>query len=93
MFLEQYGEKWVDVDDIRTRYFEAGAGRPIVPFHGGATGDASGGANQENFDRNFVDLARKFRLISVDRLTFGQQIARLHGRRSAIDGGRKSSPT
>ena len=30
MFLQEYGEKWVDVDGIRTRYFEAGSGRRVV---------------------------------------------------------------
>jgi pimeloyl-ACP methyl ester carboxylesterase len=75
--LQEYREKRVDVDRIRTRCFEAGTGRPVVLLHGGTRGDASGGANEEDFHRNF---ARKFRLISVDRLAFGQQIARLHGR-------------
>ncbi len=71
MFLQEYGEKWVDVDGIRTRYFEAGTGRPLVLVHGGTTGDSSGGANAEDFDRNFAELAKKFRVISVDRLGQG----------------------
>ncbi len=71
MFLQDYGEKWIDVEGIRTRYFEAGAGRPLVLVHGGTAGDASGGANAEDFDLNFGDLARHFRVISVDRLGQG----------------------
>jgi hypothetical protein len=35
MFLQEYGEKWVDVDGIRTRYFEAGSGLRVVLVHGG----------------------------------------------------------
>ena len=31
-----------------------------------------GGANGEDWNRNFVGLARKIRVISVDRLTFVQ---------------------
>jgi 2-hydroxy-6-oxo-6-(2'-carboxyphenyl)-hexa-2,4-dienoate hydrolase len=65
------GEKWVDVDGIRTRYFEAGTGRPLVLVHGGTKGDSSGGANAEDFDRNFSELAEKFRVISADRLGQG----------------------
>lgn len=71
MFLQEYGERWVDVDGIRTRYFEAGEGRPVVLVHGGTTGDASGGANAEDFHLNFGELAKKFRVISVDRLGQG----------------------
>jgi hypothetical protein len=59
MFLQEYREKWVEVDSIRTHYFEAGTRRPLMLVYGGTTGDASGGANPEDFDRNFADLARK----------------------------------
>lgn len=72
MFLQEFGENWVDVDGIRTRYFEAGSGDiPIVLVHGGTCGDASGGANAEDFERNFSVLARSHRVISVDRLGQG----------------------
>jgi 2-hydroxy-6-oxonona-2,4-dienedioate hydrolase len=71
MSLQDYGEKWVDVDGIRTRYFEAGLGRPVVLVHGGTKGDASGGANAEDFHLNFAELAKRFRVISVDRLGQG----------------------
>ena len=71
MFLQEYGEKWVDVDGIRTRYFEAGSGRRVVLVHGGTKGDASGGANAEDFHLNFAELAKKFHVISVDRLGQG----------------------
>ena len=71
MFMQGSEEKWVDVDGIRTRYFEAGRGRPVVLVHGGTCGDASGGANAEDFDLNFAHLAKRFRAISVDRLGQG----------------------
>ena len=71
MFLQEYGEKWVDVDGIRTRYFEAGSGRRVVLVHGGTKGDSSGGANAEDFHLNFAELAKKFHVISVDRLGQG----------------------
>jgi pimeloyl-ACP methyl ester carboxylesterase len=71
MFLQEYGEKWLDVDGIRTRYFEAGSGRRVVLVHGGTKGDSSGGANAEDFHLNFAELAKKFHVISVDRLGQG----------------------
>ena len=71
MSLQEFGEKWIDVDGIRTRYFEAGSGRPIVLVHGGTKGDASGGANAEDFHLNFAELAKSFRVISIDRLGQG----------------------
>ena len=71
MSLQEFGEKWLDVDGIRTRYFEAGEGRTIVLVHGGTKGDASGGANAEDFHLNFAELAKNFRVISVDRLGQG----------------------
>ena len=64
MSLQEFGEKWIDVDGIRTRYFEAGEGRTIVLVHGGTKGDASGGANAEDFHLNFAELAKNFRVIS-----------------------------
>ena len=71
MFLQEFGEKWLDVDGIRTRYFEAGEGRPVVLVHGGTKGDSSGGANAEDFELNFAALAKSFRVISIDRLGQG----------------------
>ena len=72
MFLQQFGERWLDVDGIRTRYFEAGQGDvPIVMIHGGQTGDTSGGENAEDWDLNFPVLARRFKVIAIDRLGQG----------------------
>jgi 2-hydroxy-6-oxonona-2,4-dienedioate hydrolase len=42
-----------------------------VLVHGGTKGDASGGANAEDFHLNFAELAKKFHVISVDRLGQG----------------------
>ena len=48
----------------------AAAGR-VVLVHGGTKGDASGGANAEDFHLNFAELAKKFHVISIDRLGQG----------------------
>lgn len=72
MSLQEYGERWLDVDGIRTRYFEAGqGGPPIVLIHGGQMGDASGGENAEDWDLNFPALAKRRKVISIDRLGQG----------------------
>ncbi len=71
MSLQEYGEKFIDVDGIRTRYFEAGSGPPVVLVHGGAAGDASGAANAEDWALNFTALAKRFTVFSVDRLAQG----------------------
>ena len=55
MFLSEYGEKWLDVDGVRTRYFEAGSGSvPVVLVHGG--GWMIGGV--------YLRVQRRWRLLS-----------------------------
>lgn len=72
MFLQSYGEKWVDVDGVRTRYFKAGSGTETIVFiHGGQMGDGSGGENAEDWDLNFIPLSKHFTVIAVDRLGQG----------------------
>lgn len=71
MSLQAYGERWIDVGRIRTRYFQAGDGEPMVLIHGGAFGDKTGAANAEDWDRNFPVLAKTCRVISIDRLGQG----------------------
>jgi hypothetical protein len=45
----------------------------MVLAHGRATGGASVCPGAEDFDRDFADLARNFRVISVDPLIFSVQ--------------------
>ena len=72
MFLAEFGEKWLDVDGVRTRYFEAGSGAfPLVLIHGGQMGDKSGGENAEDWDNNFPVFAERFKVIALDRLGQG----------------------
>jgi 2-hydroxy-6-oxonona-2,4-dienedioate hydrolase len=57
MSLKRYGEKWIDAEGTRTRYFEA---------------DVSGAANAEDWDRNFSPLVEKgYRCIAIDKLGQG----------------------
>jgi len=60
--------KFVDVQGVRTRYYDYGQGEPIVLVHGGGMGGAS---TANNFSRNIPGLAKRFRVIAVDRLAQG----------------------
>ena len=62
--------KFVDVDGVRTRYFEQGAGEPMVLVHGADFGSISADCAAD-WDLNFDGLARSFRVIAVDKLGQG----------------------
>jgi len=63
--------KFVDVLGIRTRYFEAGSGAPLVLLHGGNFGGILSADCAANFDRNIEGLSNGARVIAVDRLGQG----------------------
>lgn len=77
MSLQSYGERFVDVDGISTRYFEAGSGDPVVFIHGGAFGDRTGAPNAEDWELNFTETAKSYRAIAIDRLGQGKTDAPL----------------
>ncbi len=58
--------EYVDVEGIRTRYFDEGTGRAIVLVHGGQAGGANNSA--QKWEQNFHKLAKSFRVIALDRL-------------------------
>ncbi|MCH8016929.1 MAG: alpha/beta hydrolase [Acidobacteria bacterium] len=60
--------KFVDVDGIRTRYFEGGSGEAMVLVHGGHYG-ATGGA--VGWMPVFPNLAAHFKVYAVDKLGMG----------------------
>jgi hypothetical protein len=72
----EYGEKWGDVDDIRTRYFKPARSARARSFTAKPQATRRA-APTKRISTALRNLARKFRLISVGRLTFVQQIARL----------------
>ena len=52
-------ERWIDLDGIRTRYFEKGEGAPVVFFHGGNIGSSSDAISARIWDLNLrSDLAQ-----------------------------------
>jgi 2-hydroxy-6-oxonona-2,4-dienedioate hydrolase len=72
MSLREFGEKWIDVGGVRTRYFDAGIGPAIVFIHGGTIGDTQSAANGEDWELNFGPMvARGYRCITIDKLGQG----------------------
>src|SRR5262245_29629646 len=65
------GEKFVDVDGIRTRYFEKGSGPVIVLFHGGHFGSHDAADCADDWSLNFDDLSRWFHIFAVDKIGQG----------------------
>src|ERR1700759_4663383 len=60
--------KFVDVDGVRTRYFEAGSGKPLVLIHGGQWPAT---ALADSWNAVFDHLARNFHVYAFDKLGMG----------------------
>jgi 2-hydroxy-6-oxo-6-(2'-carboxyphenyl)-hexa-2,4-dienoate hydrolase len=66
--LPMQDPRFVDVDGIRTRYFEAGSGPPMVLVHGGSIGSSY---NAYHWSLNFDELAKRFHVYALDKLGNG----------------------
>ena len=66
--LDSQKIRFVDVDGIRTRYYEDGAGEPLVLFHGGHFGEWY---SLDCWSLNLADLAKHFHVYAVDKLGQG----------------------
>ena len=60
--------KFIDAAGIRTRYFEAGKGEPLLLIHGGSTGFA---ATALDWDTVFDGLAKSFHVFAIDKIGQG----------------------
>ncbi len=60
--------RFVDVDGIRTRYYEDGKGEPLVLFHGGHFASLY---SLDAWSLALPGLAKRFRVIAVDKLGQG----------------------
>jgi 2-hydroxy-6-oxonona-2,4-dienedioate hydrolase len=60
--------KFVDVNGVKTRYYDYGRGEAIVLIHGGEPGS---GSSANWWSRNIHGLAARFRVLAVDRLAQG----------------------
>ena len=63
--------KWVDVDGINTRYFEAGEGETVVLFYGGNFGSKDGSNCAIAWELNFDGLAANHHVVAPDKLGQG----------------------
>ena len=63
--------KFIEVDGIRTRYFDAGEGETIVLFHGGNFGSPHGADCAADWNLNFDGLSGQCRVIAVDKIGQG----------------------
>jgi pimeloyl-ACP methyl ester carboxylesterase len=61
--------RYVEVDGLRTRYFEAGQGAPLVLIHGGEFG---AGHSADEFRCNFGPLSASFHVYAFDNLGQGE---------------------
>jgi pimeloyl-ACP methyl ester carboxylesterase len=59
--------KWLDVGGIRTRYYEAGRGEPIVFIYGGNFGTSDSASSAYTWNLNLAPLAERFRVIAFDK--------------------------
>jgi pimeloyl-ACP methyl ester carboxylesterase len=64
--------RWLDVEGIRTRYFEAGAGDPIVFVYGGNFGTSDSASAAQTWSLNWQPLAKHRRVIIPDKLGQGE---------------------
>jgi 2-hydroxy-6-oxonona-2,4-dienedioate hydrolase len=60
--------KFIEVSGVRTRYYEAGKGEPVVMIHGGSM---AGSSTANVFSRNIPGLAKRFHVFALDRLASG----------------------
>jgi 2-hydroxy-6-oxonona-2,4-dienedioate hydrolase len=64
-------ESFIDVDGIRTRYFDKGSGETILLLHGSFFGEPFSSDCAANWSENFEGLSRFARVIAMDRLGQG----------------------
>jgi 2-hydroxy-6-oxo-6-(2'-carboxyphenyl)-hexa-2,4-dienoate hydrolase len=61
--------KYIDVNGIRTRYFDKGTGEALLLVHGGQAGDGSTAA--QKWQQNFDYLSNYFHVYAIDRVGQG----------------------
>jgi pimeloyl-ACP methyl ester carboxylesterase len=71
MPIEMTKPKDIDVGGVRTRYYDEGAGEPIVMIYGGNFGSDTSAPSATCWDQNFGALAERFRVIALDKLGQG----------------------
>lgn len=64
--------KWIEVSGLKTRYFEAGTGSPVMLITGGHFGNPTATSTVETWEHNFPAISRAHRVIAVEKLGQGQ---------------------
>jgi pimeloyl-ACP methyl ester carboxylesterase len=62
--LDQKKLRFIDIDGVRTRYYDDGTGEPLVLLSGGNFGSLY---SLDSFSLNLPGLARDFRVIAIDK--------------------------
>jgi 2-hydroxy-6-oxonona-2,4-dienedioate hydrolase len=60
--------RFIDVDGVRTRYYDEGEGEPLLLLHGEGW---SGHSSANTWVKNIPDLSQRFRVIAPDKLASG----------------------
>lgn len=63
--------KWIEVNGIRTRYYDQGSGEVLVLIYGGNFGTSDSASSSYTWSENFRALAERFRVIAFDKLGQG----------------------
>ena len=63
--------RWIDVEGIRTRYYDAGSGDPIVFIYGGNFGTSDSASSSHTWNLNLLPLSTRFRTIAFDKIGQG----------------------
>jgi len=63
--------RWLNVDGIQTRYYDAGEGAPIVFIYGGNFGMKDSASTAHTWSCNLMPLAHRFRVVAFDKLGQG----------------------
>jgi pimeloyl-ACP methyl ester carboxylesterase len=64
--------RWLDVDAIRTRYYEAGTGEPVVFIYGGNFGTGDSASSAYTWSNQLFPLSGYFRAITFDKVGQGE---------------------
>lgn len=64
--------QWIEVEGVPTRYFEAGAGTPMVLIYGGNFGSPDSASSAYTWAVNIAALSRHYRVIAPDKLGQGE---------------------
>ena len=78
--------KYVDVNGVKARYYEAGTGEPMVMIHCGFT---AGSSTANVFSRNIAGLAKRFHVFAVGPAGQRHERKSAEGRRLHLSGRRR----